>query len=298
MLTASSSAIVMPFPVAASATAIKGADTAVRTPVSQQPGKKYDRLAWLKQVKVDPNLRPSCFKTAFEVTQYANVLTGEFWASAKTIAEGGNVSDGIAMSEATVNEDLRKLVAAGHLEITKAGRPGRGHSTRYRLIQTPQSAKVSSRATKPQPAEVSEPGKTSASGEKNLRIGQKKPQRAEKNHRENHSSNHTEAGLRPAASVYVDRESDVTDDARERAYGALWRIYPFHPHLSDNNSEPDSREEFDKLLDQGIDPGEIIAGAADYAARCKDADPRIIDFMVCWLREKGWKDKNYGVDWL
>jgi hypothetical protein len=88
--------------------------------------------------------------------------------------------------------------------------------------------------------------------------------------------------------VYVDRESDVTDDASERAYAALWRVYPYHP--DPDGDETDAREVFDQLLDEGVDPGDIINGATAYAKRCIGAHPMTIGFMVYWLRGRGWEE--------
>jgi hypothetical protein len=116
-------------------------------PRTEQP--KYNRRAWLKQIKVDPTLRPSVFKTAYEIAEHANAETGEFWASARTLAHGGGWSDGIAMSASTVEVDLGKLEAAGFLECLERGKRGRGHSSRFRIVLKSQSAGISKSAKIP-----------------------------------------------------------------------------------------------------------------------------------------------------
>lgn len=114
-----------------------------------------DRYTWLRQIKVDPTLRPSVFKTAYEITQYVNDQTGEFRASPKTIARGGDWSDGIAMSASMVEEDFAKLEAAGFLECVERGKRGRGHSSRFRII------------LKSQPSGIFQPAKIPVSAPEN-----------------------------------------------------------------------------------------------------------------------------------
>jgi hypothetical protein len=110
---------------------------------------KYDRYAWLRQIKLDPTLRPSVFKTAHEMAEYTNAETGEFYASAKTIAEGGALGDGTAMSSSTVEKDFGLLEAAGFLECIKRGKKGRGQTTRFRIVLKSQPSGISKPAKIP-----------------------------------------------------------------------------------------------------------------------------------------------------
>jgi hypothetical protein len=146
--------------------------------MSEKP--TYSRRGWLKLIKVDPDLRPSVFKTAYEICEYVNSETGEFFAAPKTIAEGGDWGDGIAMSEATVIEDIKRLEAAGYLKCIERGRRGRGHSSRFRIVSKPQSAEISRMSQWPR----DKTAKTSVSRPENLRIASIKPQPADMNLRE------------------------------------------------------------------------------------------------------------------
>jgi hypothetical protein len=89
-------------------------------------------FAWLNQVKADGALIASCFKAAYELTQWTN---GEAfdkdgsliaWPSLRTIAIA------IAMSERTVRDMVKRLEARGHLSI-KVGH-GPGHPSLYTLV--------------------------------------------------------------------------------------------------------------------------------------------------------------------
>ncbi|WP_029079313.1 hypothetical protein [Bradyrhizobium sp. th.b2] len=74
--------------------------------------------------------------------------------------------------------------------------------------------------------------------------------------------------------------------SRDQAYAALWAAYPNHV------SENDSRKLFDQLLDEGIDPDMLIAGAAEYAERCQGKPPEQIRLLCYWLRVRCWEDEN------
>jgi len=65
-----------------------------------------------------------------------------------------------------------------------------------------------------------------------------------------------------------------------------WRAYPNH------TSENDTPEVFHQLLDEGVDPDVLIAGAAEYAKHCEGIDPEKIKLLCYWLRVRGWEDGN------
>lgn len=235
----------------------------------------YDLFAWLNEIKADADLPPSAFKVAFEIGQYINRKTGDAWPSSERIGSG------IAMSQATVITMVRKLVASGYLDL-EPGRPGRGHSHRYRMVLKPQQAKVS---RKPKNS-----AKTSGSSRENLRIVQIKPQPADKNHLKNHLENHTGAAS-PPPPVPVDRDVPITE--RDRAYGALYRAllqaYPEHHGIS---SDSECRAIFYHLLDTGHDEDKIIDGAFDYADQCREIAPKNVKPLIYYLRVKGWQQEN------
>ncbi len=244
-----------------------------------------DLFKWLDQVALDSSLRPSAFKAAYVIAEHVNRETGEAWPSSTTIAAR------CGLSQPTVVELVRSLEAAGHLEI-EPGRAGRGHSHRYRLITKYRSADVSS-PTKHRVADISRKAKTSRSPMENIGDAEIKHRRADMNLLKNHLMNNQEAGLRPARLVDRDNvtdQEDASENSRERAYGALWRVYPYHP--DPDRDETDAREVFYQLLDEGVDPGEIISGATAYAKRCIGAHQMTIGFMVYWLRGRGWENSR------
>jgi hypothetical protein len=242
-------------------------------------------FAWLNRIKADADLPPSAFKVAFEIGQYFNRTTGEAWPSTETIGRG------IAMSQATVINMAGRLAAAGHLHI-EPGRPGRGHSNRYRMLEKPTKFHV----TKPQRAEVSKTGKTSGSATENLRTEQIKPQPADmnhkKNHKKNHQSNHQGAALRAASPV--DRDvtpvTAVTAEDKARAFSALVELYPKQPSNGDGSH---CRELLNRLIDAGgVDLEDMLDGAALHAGDCerKREQPKPLSYF---LKVEGWKWENY-----
>jgi hypothetical protein len=153
------------------------------------------------------------------------------------------------------------------------GRNGRGHPNRYSMIAKPQQAAVSSSGkpqraavlasrTKPQPSELKpqpDDHKTAAGCHEPLR---------------NHLKNHKRAASPPTPPVLLE---SVTDH-RERAYAALWEVYPnkTYPH--------DGPEAFGQLLDEGIDADDLIAEAKRYATKCSGMNGKNIPFLCFWLR--------------
>jgi hypothetical protein len=74
---------------------------------------------------------------------------------------------------------------------------------------------------------------------------------------------------------------------RDQVYAALWSAYPEYPG---NCSDEDCRKLLDQLLDEGVNPDELITAAAEYAERCDGAEPRL---LVFWLRCRCWEPKNH-----
>ena len=108
-----------------------------------------DRLRWLDQVAADPELPASAFKVAYAIATQLKRNSGtvtvmsaatdetadvrELWLGVREIAAR------IAMSFGTVAAMVRRLEQRGHLQMDR-GRPGRGHSHHYRLIEKDQPA--------------------------------------------------------------------------------------------------------------------------------------------------------------
>lgn len=72
----------------------------------------------------------------------------------------------------------------------------------------------------------------------------------------------------------------------EQAYAALWHAYPNQTY------EGDAPDVFYKLLDEGVDPEVLIAGAAEYSKHCEGIDPKKINLLCYWLRVRCWEDQN------
>lgn len=74
---------------------------------------------------------------------------------------------------------------------------------------------------------------------------------------------------------------------REHDYAALWRAYPRYMR---DGSDVGCRELFEQVLDNGVDPAELIEAAAEYARRLNGQRPRL---MCYWLKVGGWKKEKY-----
>jgi hypothetical protein len=206
-------------------------------------------FVWLDQVVGDEDLPSSAFKVAYVIAQCINEETGEGFPGTGTIAAR------IGMSQPTVIAMVRQLQVSGHLGVDP-GRAGRGHSNRYRMIVKPQRAEVLRAPEKPQPAE----GKHQPA--------ELKPQPADMNYFNNHLNNHKAAT--PPLVVTV-----VTDDDRERGYAALWRVWP-------NKKHAHARDAYDELIDDGIDPDDLITEAKLYMDK---TEAKEIPYLRFWLKD-------------
>lgn len=89
-------------------------------------------FAWLNQVKADPSLLASDFKTAFQLTQKTHTETFVKTAVLVTWQSRSLIATEIQMGERTVHDAIKRLAAGEHLTIDIGHGPGR--SNRYSLI--------------------------------------------------------------------------------------------------------------------------------------------------------------------
>jgi DNA-binding transcriptional MocR family regulator len=107
---------------------------------------------WNAQVRHDAGVRHAAYRVASEIADHVNWETNEAWPSQKRLAER------TGMSEGHVHASVHNLKERGHLDVTP-GKPGRGHSNRYRLILKDRPAEASN-AEKPHMAEGSKANST------------------------------------------------------------------------------------------------------------------------------------------
>jgi hypothetical protein len=86
------------------------------------------------------------------------------------------------------------------------------------------------------------------------------------------------AAMPPALVVTV-----VTDDDRERGYAALWDVWP-------NKKHAHARDAYDELIDDGIDPDDLITEAKFYIAK---TEAKEIPYLRFWLKDAA-KSSLYG----
>jgi hypothetical protein len=102
------------------------------------------------------------------------------------------------------------------------------------------------------------------------RVTPRRPHNSEKGNSEKDNKAAT-----PQAALVTPVE--VTEDDYERAYAALCDVYP-------NKTNADHREAFDKLLDEGIEPYDLVSAAKLYAVKHAGMKPKDFPLLCYWLR--------------
>jgi hypothetical protein len=85
-----------------------------------------EKFVWLDQVRADPELTPLAFMLAYVLANLVNEREGHAWPSIARLAAECRVS------ETSVKQVIRRLVARGHLSVELG--IGRGKTNRYRWI--------------------------------------------------------------------------------------------------------------------------------------------------------------------
>ncbi len=276
-------------------------------------------FGYIKQMNRDKELPSAAVRVALVIADHWNEESGEAHPSLQTIAlESG-------LGEGTVRRMLPALVERGYLAV-QVGSRGSGHPNRYWPLDKSANGGAIESANG---GAITEKPKAPFSRIKAPSEPKKAPTGA-LNTVEHTEHTKKERGS-AARSADADRESATTSSAtvddetpnqrapdgaliepveddiqrkpsatsigaaangadagrsRDEAYAALWAAYPNHV------SENDSREVFDGLLDERVDPDMLIAAAEAYAKRCEGKPPEEIRLLCYWLRVRCWEDGN------
>jgi hypothetical protein len=221
-------------------------------------------FVFLNQVKADPELTPSAFLVAFEITQRLWGADHEAWPGCRTMAKA------IGMSEATVIAMVRRLEGRGHLAI-ESGHAGRGHSHRYRIIIKPQPAEHLE-AMKPQPVEVL--------ARENLSRLNTKPQPAEQNY----------------IPLKKEIENLSTPNAKPNRDGwpgdAFQSWYAAYPRKKQRKAAARSFEKVRRSGDVTFD--QLMAATVRHANEVvkQRTDPKFIPYPASWLNAGSYLDED------
>jgi hypothetical protein len=275
-------------------------------------------VEWQQQVAGDQSLPPNALHVATILTKFVNTRSFEAWPGRETIATA------LGISVRTVIRTVNALVARGHLKVVAGG--GRGISNHYRPIL--KKANASSRFS-----ETSNPPSRGGNGDTAVTLsepetvtpvtgnGDKRrpktvtrlspeliedsieelidpfsaPSVPEKGRGLDHKPADG-AGLGAPPSVFnEERKKAVERESAGQAFKKFWQHYP------KREGEDGARREFTRLINEGIDPKEIIAGAMRYAAERTGEPERFTRSATNWLRDGRWKDppkqrKGNGAD--
>jgi Helix-turn-helix domain len=225
---------------------------------------------WLNCLAADKNVSSAAFRVGYIISQCVNRKTGEAFPSTDTIATRAG------MVQSTVREAIKLLHDLGYLGVIWGSR-GRGHPNTYRMVTKERTIAVLE-PTKERTIAVLDEGAKERFGRVKGRSDDVKGRTVAMNHLLTTIT--TERAT--TSPRLVDRgnltEQEV-DETRERAFGALVRVYP------GNDSGTDTREVFDRLIDEGVDPDRLIIAADKYAfeKRCGAGGETIQPFGD-WLK--------------
>jgi len=73
-------------------------------------------------------------------------------------------------------------------------------------------------------------------------------------------------------------------------FDEFWSVYP--KRFGWSNPKAPAKKKFEKWVERGVDPDEIVAGAKAYAAQIVKSrtDARYVAMGVTWLNQERWRD--------
>jgi hypothetical protein len=265
-----------------------------QAPLDGRRGFTAKIFRWLAQVNADRELPPSAAKIAIALAAYFNHQRegGMAWPGFETLARDAGLSKSVVVSV------LRLMAERGHLKI-EAGRPGRGHSSRYWMIE------------KGRQADLFEPEKRSAAPSEKGRLAAQKRSAGRPDSSKNHLLHGAEAGAVEegeradalARVEYSPCDAGAPEGAREELkqeskpppseespppgeiatpfdqLKAIWR----RPWCDDEAAE---RRAFERARRE-VAPETIIAAAQAHVAAADH--PRFLQPLDCWLDRRGWE---------
>ncbi len=266
---------------------------------------------WLNQVSADREITPGAFRLAYILSQHFNRRTGNAWPTQETLAKASRLTRrGVQMC-------LDALETQGHLRVI-AGR-GRGNVSTYEPIlrsddKAIQRANSSSpfddenaNLAAPFEDEKREPQFALSDAKRRTKTQKKANETTKKgevpfaqNHLNNHLKEPSEGErLSPPPSIGEKKPSKKGKPATARSaikrdnlegFNSFWAAYPKRV------AKVSAQRAYDKALDTGATPAELLAGAERFAAeRALEPDPakreRFTPHATSWLNAGRWADE-------
>jgi hypothetical protein len=197
-----------------------------------------------------PELTPLELKVAVRLAVFLNCTTGQCNPGYPRLANE------IGVAPRSARRAVAALITYGIVEVDRSEGVHHENKTNFRLF-------MPGRVTRPMsPVRIMAPPvqasgrvtRTNGAGDEQApgRVTPRGPHNTDKN-TERNTEQRDGFSTRP---VLVDR-GNVTEQERERAFGALIRVYPRYPDGGD------PRGLFNRLLDEGIDPDQLIEAASN-----------------------------------
>ena len=239
-------------------------------------------FVWLNRIAADPAISPLGFKLAFIVGQHINRRTCDAWPTQKTLQKK------VGASNRGVQKLLKTLQAQGHLTIIPGG--GRRVSNRYRMAFGNQAPGSSGATTNAEPRFTFSPDEPRTDA---CKTPNGDPQKHRTPVRTEHIEEHIEGETPypdPIPSDPQDGQKSLRPGDTTDAFDQFWRDYPRHI------GRAAARRAFDRAVQSGAAPTEILAGARRYRlerASVVDAAERIrfTAYPTTWINREGWLDE-------
>jgi hypothetical protein len=255
---------------------------------------------WLAQVNSDRELLPSCAKIALALAPHFNEKRdGMTWPGFQTIA------DAAALSKSVVVAGLRKMEARGHVK-TEPGKAGRGHSTRYWLVEKGRDADLFAAEKRPENAPEKRSvqrakrsaGRPDSSKNHPPEEVPTEPPPPEREIEVAGATSHAPAAARGLGAATAKGDSDIAPpeplenpqegEAEARASFDRLRSFWRRGHLSDDSPKAVAAQlrAYRAAREGGADADAIEAGAIAWIAAA-DA-PRFLPPLATFLTTEGW----------
>jgi hypothetical protein len=255
---------------------------------------------WLHQVNADCALPPNAVKVAVALIPDFNEDEGGMaWPGLQRLAARA------CLGKTTIIEIVRRLAACGHLRI-ESGKPGKGHSNRYWMVEKdPDQGELFDAAKRSDQGDLlhstkrsdSDPPKGRISGGKRSDFEPKRSEASDQTLSIDPSKIHRGEKDSPPVVASRDEKKAGREPARTRAkaraapaeaFERFWAAYPRKV------AKEAARRAFTAAIEGGADVEAVVAGAQRYAIERQNEPERYTKYPAGWIREKRWEDPVPG----
>jgi hypothetical protein len=244
------------------------------TKPTEKPSPTTIKLQFLKAVMADPGLSPQA-----KCVMHVLVMTWHCDKTGRCNPCLSKIAKGVGASRRHVIRAVQEVKASGWMDVISGGPPDTSNQYRFDFSRrgdesvTTVVTDLTERGDKAVTQTSYEPLHTPPMCVKRGEIEEDHPLGG--------------GGLEGAPPMDGKKENKNAAEGEhgERDFQKFWQQFPKH------EGEDGARREYTRLIDAGVNPAEITAGAMRYAAAVEGKPAQFVAMPANWLRDGRWKDQ-------